>query len=151
MKNNGEAVDMGQEVRKARKQIEDEERERRRAEREAREQAERAEAARRSKIKTEVKYTAIEVQQGTGARIHHATGTRRGPVMIFGKHKGVPFSEIPSGYLRSMADGEWCKTTWLKETASRELDRRSGGGGNNSSRMLTTNIDDVNAELLHTW
>ena len=115
-------VDMCAEVRRARKELSDEEAARRRAEKEAKEAAERAEAKRRAKIQSEVTYTATRVSQGTGVRVHRGRG--RGPVMIFGKHKGKPLADIPGGYLRSMAEGEWCKTKWLRQSAERELENR---------------------------
>ena len=145
-------VDMGEELRHARKELADEERERRRMEREKREAAERAEAERRAKIKSEVTYTAVAVQQGTGVRIHHANG-RRGPVMIFGKHKGKPLAEIPSGYLRSMVEGDWCKVQWLKESAKRVLDSRHATAAENGVRQrhqmapMRMSLDEVNAML----
>jgi len=138
-------VDVGEELRKARKQIDDEERERRKKEREAKEAAERAEAERRGRLKSKVHYTAVPVQQGTGMRNHNASGGRRGPVMIFGKHKGKPLSEIPQGYLAWVAAE--CKTQWLRRAARYELERRTKqpiGGGRMS-------VDEVNAVLSSGW
>jgi len=149
--------DMGEELRRARTEIADEERERRWAEREAKETAERAEAERRAKIQSEVRYTAVSVQQGTGMRIHH--GKRQGPRMCFGKHKGKPFSEIPSGYLHSMAEGDWCKTEWLRTLAKRELDNRHKTAAEECVRSRhyaapiqhRMSLDEVNAVLAGSW
>jgi superfamily II DNA or RNA helicase len=138
-------IDMGEELRKARKELTDEERERRRAEREAKEAAERAEAARRAKIKSEVTYSAIQVQQGSGVRMHHANG-KRGPRMIFGKHKGKLLADMPSGYLRSMVEGEWCKTAWLRDCAQREIDKRRSGADRPASNARPS-VDEINAML----
>ena len=150
-----QAVDIGDELRKARKELADEERERRRVEREKKEADERAEAERRAKIKSEVQYTAIQVQQGTGVRVHRANGHRYGPLMIFGKHKGKPIVEIPSGYLRSMVEGEWCKTQWLRDSAARVLNDRKATASENSIRQRNQrepirrrmSLDEVNAIL----
>lgn len=141
-------VDIGDELRKARKQVADEERERRRAEREAREQREREEAARRAKIESSVAYRAVQVQQGTGMRVHHANGKARGARMIFGKHKGELIADINSGYLRWMTESDIFegKTQWLKDAAHRELDRRQAAR-QPAPIIRGKSIDEINAEL----
>lgn len=149
---NGSPQDIGEGLRKARRELDDEERERRRQARERREQQEREEAARRGRIKSEVRYTATRVKPGHGARNFRQRNGKRGSVMIFGKHKGKPFSEIPGGYLRAIVEGDWCKTEWIKHVAKSELSRRSGTRDSRPAIVVgktgeAKSVDEINAML----
>ncbi len=117
-------VDMGEEVRKARDELE-EEREQAKLRREAAEAAERAEAERRAKLQATVTYSQHQVHTGQAAAV---TRPGRRGYMPFGKHRGKAIDELPYGYLKAIATGDWCKTKWIRTAASRELDSRRHGG-----------------------
>lgn len=122
----GEAVDMNDEVRKAARDLR-EERERARLARIAREEAERLEAERLGKIRGDVRYSERKVEQGQGGSVRRSS-ERKGPCMMFGKHKGEPIESLNTNYLRTFAEKvpPTKRTQWMFDAIGRELAKRRG-------------------------
>jgi len=141
-------IDMAEEVRKAQREI-DEEREKARQERIERERREQAEADRRAKLRADVRYSTVQVGQGGG---HGARADRQRRVarMPFGKHKGELIAEIPSGYLRAITQGDWCKTEWIRKSAAGVLAERRGSTPRPPIQMQKS-LDEINAMLAGGW
>lgn len=115
------SVDMAEELRNAKRQIDDEKESLRkkqaRLETEARERRERMKMAR---LQAEVRYTAHQVDHAHGARVTNPNG--REVRMLFGKHKGKPISQVPFGYLRWLS--ELKLKPWYRQAILNEMERR---------------------------
>ena len=77
---------------------------------------------RRAALDPTVRYTATEVGIGRGG--HVESGKKPGAKMPFGKHKGLPFADIPEGYLRWLTQLDDLRQPWIKGCAWGELNRR---------------------------
>lgn len=98
----GGPVDMAQELKEAKEQVEEGRR------RKAEEQAKmRARAARLAAIKGKVIYSSQNVSPG--ADPGRAAKVKIPKVMPFGKHKGVKIDRVPTSYLRWLLDQYWLK------------------------------------------
>lgn len=119
-------IDMGEEVRRAEREIEEEKRSKAQLEREARERRERYEAERRAKLRADVRYTSEVVRQGKGSRVTSGKN-QRGARMPFGKHKGKLIADVPHGYLQWLAKEKKVakKTDWVYRAV---MDQLNGGG-----------------------
>lgn len=135
-------VDMAEEVRKAQSEI-DEERQAAIDKAVERQRIENIEAEKRAKLVADVRYTARQVQQGGGSRVHQPK--QRRTVMPFGKHKGQDMQDIRTGYLEWVAKD--VTTKWIRKAAQAELDRRAGTTNANPHRGYTETVDDINAVL----
>jgi superfamily II DNA or RNA helicase len=130
----GEPVDVLEQLELAEQQLaeekEEEERkkreaeERRKKEHEERLKREAEEAERRRKIRGEVQYTATQVRSGQG-------GTSGDPKkekvarMPFGRHKGEPISSLHENYLRGIMRIDDL-APWLKRSIEKEITKREG-------------------------
>jgi superfamily II DNA or RNA helicase len=116
------SVDMGEEIRRAQSEI-DNEREKAKQERIEREKREEEEAKRQAKLRGEVRYSEHTVRQGQGSRVHRP---RRGARFIWGKFKGQLVSSVPQWYLEWAAK-KITKPDWLVTAIQRELNGDNGG------------------------
>lgn len=104
----GAPVDISQALAKAAEAIEEEE----------------AERKRRAAIRADVQYRRVEVdafdpyQRGTNVK------RQRVPSMLFGKHKGKPLTQVPTGYLQWM-QRECTLRPWFKAAVDHEVQSRT--------------------------
>jgi len=145
------SVDMADELRKAKVQI-DEEKEslRKKHARMEAEAAERREAEKMARLQAVVRYSQHRVDQAHGSRMEQSSPRRNETRMLFGKHKGKPISEVPTDYLRWMVKGELKLKDWYKQAIHSEIDRRQNGNKQPPANAPHVPIDyeSLNAELL---
>jgi superfamily II DNA or RNA helicase len=147
------SVDMAEELKKAKAQI-DEEREsenRKRARMEA-EAKEREEAARMARLKADVRYSQHHVEHAHGSRPESATQRRKSLRMLFGKHKGKKVAEVPTGYLEWMLSGAikfGRSQQWYKDAIAAEvLSRRNKNQSQPAPPRHPVDANSLDAELL---
>ncbi len=125
----GEDVDLQEELRQAKAQVDAEQAERERVEREKREKEE---ARRRAKVKGDVKYSAQEVDQGGGGS--HTKSEWQGKPedrpWPWGHHKGTPLKELPRWFIDWAARKAKGKAmAWAGEELARRNARQDASGG----------------------
>lgn len=113
-------VDMGEEIRKAQREI-DAEREQARQERVERERREDEEAERQAKLKGEVRYSEHAVQQGQGSRVQRPKRRAR---FLRGKFRGRRVVDVPQWYLEGAASNI-TEPAWLASAVQKELAERT--------------------------
>lgn len=136
----GEEFDPAEEVARAEADLE-----RAKEELEKQRRQEQEEARRLARIKARVRYSAHEVGTGDVA----PTTSRKVARMPFGKHKGQPLDQIPTGYLEYMLEKNYLQKRWLKNAVLAELDRRADAPRTPpTTRSRPASIQDINAMLL---
>jgi superfamily II DNA or RNA helicase len=92
------------------------------------------------KLVTDVRYSQQKVQIGGGGSVQSRAGRVR---MLFGKHKGKPLDQVPTGYLQWIAKEAKTKP-WFKQACKNELDSRLG---KEQHGHRTLDVDYVNRLL----
>lgn len=116
-----ESHDVGEEIRRAEKEL-SEEREKARLEREAKIRREREEMEKRAKLAAEVRYQQRQVNSGHGAV---GKGEKRKASMPFGKHKGEPIESLNTHYLKAFIEKMENLPCWLLGAIKKELNKRN--------------------------
>lgn len=95
---------------------------------EAQAEIEQHERERLAKLAAKAKYKQVEADLfDPYQRANVAKASERTVRMLFGKYKGKPLSQLPTGYLQWLAGPECKMQKWFKAAVAAECTRRNGG------------------------
>lgn len=87
------------------------------------------ERARRAAIESKAQYKKVDVDPFDGYQrgsVDMGKPVNKGPVMVFGKHRGKPLSALPGGYINWLATKCNLKDGWFKKAVMAEYANRKG-------------------------
>lgn len=108
------------------------------------EEADRKRRERLADVTAEVSYSRQQVDVFGGAESQSKSVKRvaRGPVLPFGKYKGIQVGEVPSGYLRWLIENT--QASWISKACKDELAMRDGAKPTGDKPRNNLDIEQIN-------